>query len=195
MVNKGEDSGKEVSQDVPAPTQDTLPTRAELFREYELCQANARSLESQLWQTAGVIGFAAIGTLVSVAGQSLHWFVVLIIGFIVVSASYMWRAMARRWWSVQHAFYMRMRHIETILGLYQTRYVDFLDDPDRLDSTPLNDTFKSEIRSRSRKDDKGGAAHARTGVRRTLESLHYFVKAAWIAYFVWIKVSACIVQP
>ena len=195
MVNKGEDSGKEVSQDVPAPTQDTLPTRAELFREYELCQANARSLESQLWQTAGVIGFAAIGTLVSVAGQSLHWFVVLIIGFIVVSASYMWRAMARRWWSVQHAFYMRMRHIETILGLYQTRYVDFLDDPDRLDSTPLNDTFKSEIRSRSRKDDKGGEAHARTGGRRTLERLPYFVTAAWIAYFVWIKVSACIVQP
>ena len=179
--------------DDPHPNQST---RAELLKEYELCQANARGLDAQIWQTAGVLGFLAIGGLGAVAGQSLSVPVVIIIGLLVSTMSHLWLRMARRWWSVQHAFFMRMRHIEATLGLYQVRYVGFLDNIDGLDATPLSETFKAEIRARSHKRDDGGKAHEKEGVRRTLEKLPCLDSAAWFLYGLW-RIIACAVgwQP
>ncbi len=48
--------------------------------------------------------------------------------FLIAIAALVWWYMARRWWSVQHAKFCRMRHIEERLGVaYQVQYLDYLD--------------------------------------------------------------------
>src|SRR5262245_46466370 len=77
-----------------------------LWREYEICQKAAQTLESIIWQTSGVIGIGSIGTLVLVVNRpdkdQPSWRVALIIGLSIFLLSIIWLFMARRWWSIQH---------------------------------------------------------------------------------------------
>jgi hypothetical protein len=50
------------------------------------------------------------------------------VGVLVNVAACIWWHMARRWWSIQHVKFLRMRHIEESIGLYQTRYLRYLDE-------------------------------------------------------------------
>ncbi len=163
----------------------TQPNRDELLKEYELCQASARALETQIWQTGGAVGFGSIGSLILVAEHELPWLAVLSIGFVVVSATFIWMKMAMRWWSVQHAFFLRMRHLESQLGLFQTRYLDFLDNPDHLDNALLDPVWAEDIRARSRKRDGNTKAHERTGVRQALSCFPWVVMLGWVGLFAW----------
>ena len=99
-----------------------------LLKEYELCQASAQRLESTIWQTFAVIGVVSIATLVAVAKAPPDIVVAVIVGVFVIGTTFVWWFMARRWWSIQHAAFLRMQHIEECIGsLYQQRYVKYLD--------------------------------------------------------------------
>lgn len=163
----------------------THPTRDEFLKEYELCQNSARALETQIWGTAGAMAFGALGSLIAVAGQDSPWPAVLSIGFVVVSTIFIWQRMALRWWSVQHAFFLRMRHLESQLGLFQTRYLDFLDNPDHLVNASLDPVWADDIRARSHKRDGKRKAHERTGVRQALSLFPWMVMLGWIGLFAW----------
>ena len=100
-----------------------------LLKEYELCQSSAQRLELTIWQTFAAIGVVSIATLVAVAKAPPDTVVAVVIGFLVIATTWIWWCMARRWWSIQHATFLRMRHIEECIGsLYQMRYVKYLDE-------------------------------------------------------------------
>ncbi|OFW64866.1 MAG: hypothetical protein A2Y74_09225 [Actinobacteria bacterium RBG_13_63_9] len=99
-----------------------------LLKEYELCQSSAQSLEATVWQSAGLIGLVSIGTLALMATSTPSVVPALAVGSLSTASSIMWWAMAKRWWSIQHAKFRRMRHIEaTFQTPGQMHYISFLD--------------------------------------------------------------------
>lgn len=114
------------------PKQDeSLPTRDELFREYELCQKATQDVESKIWTTGGIIGIAALATIsylaqtkISTLEQALQ---ICSIGTVTILVLWIWWDISRRWWDIQHITFMRMRDIEEKLGIYQCRYISFID--------------------------------------------------------------------
>lgn len=108
--------------------EDLTPRREQLLlKEYELCQDSAYKLESTIWQTSAAIGIGSIGSLVLLVRAQPPWLGALAIGILVNYAAWIWWHMARRWWSIQHAKFRRMRHIEQILHFHQVSYLDYLD--------------------------------------------------------------------
>ncbi len=106
------------------------PDKEALLKEYELCQNSAQSLETPIWQTSAAIGIGSIGSLILVATaeRPLPLIPTIIIGAFVCLGSYMWLFIAKRWWSIQHTNYLRMRHIEEDLKVIcQTRYIEYRD--------------------------------------------------------------------
>ncbi len=101
--------------------------KEQLLREYELCQEAAQSIESTIWRASAAVGIGSVGTLVLVVNQGFNWFTVAIVGGFVIGLNLIWWKMAGRWWSIQHTKFYRMRHIEESIGLYQTRYLHYLD--------------------------------------------------------------------
>jgi hypothetical protein len=100
-----------------------------LLNEYNLCQSSAQALEATIWQSAGLIGLVGIGTLTLVATSEAALLPTILVGAFSTAGSIIWWRMAKRWWSIEHAKFRRMRHIESILGLPgQMHYVSFLDD-------------------------------------------------------------------
>src|SRR3972149_11973155 len=118
---------------MPVKSTLTYPTRDDLWKEYESCQKSAQSLEAVLWQTNAGLGLGSIGTIVLIFNhtkdEQLPWQVILALGSFFLAVTIIWLFMARRWWSIQHAFFIRMRHIEEDLSTYQTRYIHYLDNP------------------------------------------------------------------
>jgi hypothetical protein len=173
-------------------TKESYPTRAELLREYELCQNNAHNLESRIWQTGTAIGIGSIGFLIVVANhrttEQPPWQVAAIIGILIFLMSLMWWYMARRWWSIQHAFFMRMRHIEEELGLYHARYIQYLDDPDSLSNSGLLDKYINEVRERATKQRGIVKVHQRKGIQEILALLPIAILLSWVIYTWWLFV-------
>jgi hypothetical protein len=144
-----------------------------LLKEYELCQEDTQALETTIWQTCGAIGLAATGALTLLVTSDKDWRVFATVGFLVVGMTLIWWGMARRWWSIQHIKFMRMRHIEAELGLYQYRYVAYADSPGSLSESGL---------SLQQLEDIAGYKHyQRTGVQAVLAWLPWLVAAAWVA--------------
>jgi hypothetical protein len=170
--------------------EENKPSRAELLKEYELCQADAQDLESTVWRTGAVIGIGSIGTLIVVANHPSQgqppWQVAAIIGALVFLTSIIWWYIARRWWSIQHAFFMRMRHIEEQLGLYQARYIQYLDDPSKLPSSGLPSEHADEIRRRAKRREGLLRVHQRRGIQGTLMFLPVVILIPWAVYTCWL---------
>lgn len=171
-------------------TEEGKPSRAELLREYEWCQSDARGLESTIWQTGTAIGVGSTGTLILVANHPIQkqppWQVAAIVAALVILMSILWLGLARRWWSIQHAFYARMRHIEEELGLYQTRYVMYLDDPRKLADSGLPSAHAEEIRERAKKRGFPFRPHQRRGVQGILVFLPILILLPWAVYVWWL---------
>ena len=184
-----------------------------LWREYEACQKAAQNLESIIWQTSGVIGIGSVGTLILVANHPTKdqpsWWVALIIGLSIFLFSIIWLFMARRWWSIQHAFFIRMRHIEERLNIYATRYLHYLDNPYALPESRLPKRQRQELRNRAeqrglfRRAAPSGAGgttwlrnrteqrelfrpHQRAGIQRFLIFLPVIILIAWVSYVVFL---------
>jgi hypothetical protein len=168
---------------------DPQPTTDALLKEYELCQKAAQGLEATIWQTSGAMGIGLIGTLILVANRVENeqppWQVAVVIGLFVSLISFVWLFMAGRWWSVQHAYFIRMRHIEEQLGLYAVRYLHFLDNPSALAGSGLCEEHASELVNRARQG-RILPTHQRLGVRRILRPLPFIVLITWAIYTAWL---------
>jgi hypothetical protein len=99
-----------------------------LVQEYKICQEEASRLESNIWQTAALLGVGSVVGIVTLAGESIRAEARLsataVVAIFVVVASLVWWRFARRWWSIQDLKFERMRDIEKQIGFRQTILVD-----------------------------------------------------------------------
>lgn len=165
-----------------------------LQKEYEWCQGSAQSLESTIWQTSAVIGLGTIASFIAVVPQnSLGWKEILATGILINSAFWIWWTMARRWWSIQQAYFIRMRHIEEDLkGIYKMRYVHYLDNPSALRESQLSRVRKKELYDRAHKRVLEGtfSVHQRKGLQDFVWILPLANTLIWLLYFIWKLVTA-----
>ena len=111
------------------------------------------------------------------------WYVACLIAPIVLILSGFWWLAARRWWSVQHAMFMRMRHIEKRLGMHSMNYVRYLDDAKYMPKTGLNQEEKREIAWRRDKDILPFIKdHQKRGVQEFVWIFPFFMFLVWLIY-------------
>jgi hypothetical protein len=108
------------------------PTKEMLFKEYDICIKEASRLEANIWQTAALfsigsgVGFSYFlkEFLISKGDYIKLGLSVSLFAFLVIIISLVWWRMARRWWSIQHLKYERIRKIEDNLGFSQVTMVN-----------------------------------------------------------------------
>ncbi len=104
-----------------------------LLEEYKLCQEKAKSLENNIWQTAVILGVGSVAGIAVAIGDfrtysALKPLISLIIGLLAIGFLIAWITFANRWWSIQQAVLLRMRHIERQTNFRMNLYVQYLDD-------------------------------------------------------------------
>lgn len=160
------------------------PTDDQLLKEYEFCQNKAQSMEVTIWQTSAVIGIGLSGTFIysgtRTIDNQLPWQIALIIGFFISLLTILWWFTSRRWWSIQHAMFLRMRHIEDELGLKSNNYIKFLDHPENIPSETLPEYQVAEIKNCAQK--KPCLGHQKYGVQQVLRFFPWLVCLSWLAY-------------
>lgn len=175
-------------------TKQSNPSREELLKEYEFCQDSAQSMESTIWQTGaamslGLIGLLLINILRGATDQP-PWYLACLVGPFLAAIASVWWLVARRWWSVQHAMFMRMRHIERQLGLHSVWYVQYLDDPGTIPASGLNEAEMEDLRKRSASHDRLGIKrHQHWGVQASLWLLPVVLISAWACYAFVLMIS------
>ncbi len=100
-----------------------------LLKEYELCQDHTKHIENNIWATSSIIGLGSMTSLLLSNLKDIDRFSVVLIGVFLVIAVWIWWGAAKRWWDIQHATFMRMRHIEEEIHLYQMRYIEYFNEP------------------------------------------------------------------
>ncbi len=164
-----------------------------LIKEYELCQKSAHDLDVTIWQTSTAFGLGIIGTFILVANhpanQQPPFMIAMLIFIFSFFLSLVWLAMARRWWSIQHSIFIRMRHIEEDLGLYKVRYLAYLDDPAPLPINGLSQTRLTELNDRRTRNRFGIPVHQRWGVQDSTMLIPFLVILCWAIYLIWLSLN------
>jgi hypothetical protein len=165
----------------------TEPSREELLKEYEFCQKAAQSMESTIWQTAAAMSIGLVGSFLLVtlraADDQPPWYVACLVGPFMTVIALIWLLIARRWWSVQHSMFMRMRHIEKRLGIHSTWYLQYLDHPELLQDSGLSAEEIASLAKRSTTRDRIGIRrHQHWGVQATLWLLPVVLLVGWAIY-------------
>jgi hypothetical protein len=107
------------------------PEKEHLLEEYKICHEAASDMSDHIWRTATVFTVGSITGILLLARESPispdpdPW-LTLIVSILAIGILSTWWRLARRWWSVQHTMFLRMRHIEYQLGLGASLYVDYL---------------------------------------------------------------------
>ena len=154
-----------------------------LSKEYEWCQDAKQKLETTIWQTSATIGTGLIGVFALTAGRDVSQETACIIGAFTFAVSIIWWFMARRWWSIQQANIIRMQHIESKLGIYRERYVDYLDNPNHLSKSGLPPEQVTELRNRAKeKQYVLLPVHQRGGIQELLLLFFVLNALAWVLY-------------
>ena len=184
-------------------------TKEILLKEYELCQNTTQRLESTIWQSGAAMAFGLIGTLVLVGkeGEEMPWFPALMIGILVCSAILIWFFMARRWWSVQHMYFLRMRHIEQELGIHAARYVWYLTNQETIAHSDLQISQQHDLESHAERLFFENAPELFKSIRdkRRLRIRHlqrlgsrsfiwvfpWIVLVVWVWYLWWLGTQDC----
>jgi len=166
-----------------------------LFREYELCQSYANSIESSIWQAGSVLGIGSIGTIIVLlikdTKPELH--VICGIGFLIIWLISIWRKISDRWLSIQHAKYFRMREIESELKcVFTQRYIVYLNDyvkKRRYRNIYTSHINKYEISNDKKKNlDKFAIKedYSIFGTRFYSKFFLYFIYSSWIIFAIYI---------
>lgn len=182
-----------MSHEETGMTEDDKLDNELLLKEYELCQKAAQSLETIIWQTSATIGIGSIGAFILMANHTedkpLPWIATCVIGLLVSSASWVWFLMARRWWSIQQANFLRMRHIEERLPIFhRARYVNYLDDPDLLLKCNLPPNQQNEIRAQANERRYLKCllpSHQKLGIQSVIWFIPFIITVAWGIYLVY----------
>lgn len=101
--------------------EDTTDRQIPLIEEYKLCDKRTARLEGYIWQTAALFGVGSVVGLVAAANEIstsqnsvvISTAIAAIFGIVV---SLVWWRFARRWWSIQHLMFERMREIDREVG-------------------------------------------------------------------------------
>ena len=145
-------------------------------------------MESTIWQTSAAIGIGLSGTFLYFGTRTIDnqppWQIALIIGVFISLLIVMWWFTARRWWSIQHAMFMRMRHIENELSLHSLNYIQYLDRPEIIPSDKLPEYQRSEIKERACKRECLG--HQRYGVQQVLRFFPWLACLSWLAFTMFL---------
>jgi len=144
-------------------------------------------MESIIWQTAGAMSIGLISPFFIVAlrpqPEQPPWYVPCAIGLLVFLFSCLWWLIARRWWSVQHAMFIRMRHIEQQLGLHAVSYVMYLDHPETIPEGVLSAAQVTDLKKRvDERDFLCIKSHQHLGVQDTLRYLPILLSLSWLFY-------------
>ena len=160
------------------PTSTTKPSRQELLKEYEFCQNTDQNMEKTIWQTGAAMSLGLIAPILVVVlrpseEQPIWYFACLAWPFMAGFVG-LWWLMARRWWSVQHAMILRMRHSERKLGVHSHSYIQYLDHTNLLSEAKLSKREVAEIRNRSKSRDRFGIRrHQHWGARLPFGAFRY----------------------
>lgn len=100
-----------------------------LLEEYKLCQNTVTRLEETVWKTSTAMGLGSFGSLVALISlkERPNQSSIFILGLLVFFTSLIWWFMAKRWWNIQHATFLRMKHIEEDLHFLQISYIYYKD--------------------------------------------------------------------
>ena len=101
-------------------------TKEYFLKEYELCQQSVERLDSNIWKTSGFMGIGVIGTLVLLFSK-IQILDNILLGWLIIALVVIWWSMSKRWWDIQHIIFLRMSHIEEILGFRQIKYIRYKD--------------------------------------------------------------------
>lgn len=158
-----------------------------LLKEYEFSQSTAESMESVIWQSSTVIGLGLIGSFAIVALRGADsqppWYVACLTGPTLFMLSLIWWLVARRWWSVQHAMFMRMRHSEKRLGIHSLNYIRYLDDASLMPASGLNEAETQELNARREKRILLGIKnHQKRGVQEFIWIFPILLLVIWLVY-------------
>jgi len=151
-----------------------------LLKEYETCQSHINTLGTQNWQSAGI--FLAANALITGFVFSLkphdwgNFAAVLATGIAFIFIFYFWKLWLKRQKFAQLALYVRMREIETELGMWKNWYA-FLPDELNSDEKVYQSTLpkdKKEIIKYLRKH------YAKAAGYEGLERIAIIVMSSWI---------------
>ena len=81
---------------------------------------------------------------------------------------------------MQHAIYIRMRHIEEDINFYKVRYLHYLDNPSELSNSGLAEDRIKELEDRTKK----WGVHQRKGIQSVIWLLPVSIMVTW-GYYVW----------
>jgi hypothetical protein len=102
-----------------------------LFKEYDICRKEALQLETNIWKTAAIFSIGSgVGLtyflkeyLIFKGNANQIGLVVFLFGSFSIIVSLVWWRIVKRWWSIQHIKYERMRELEKLLGFRQCSMV------------------------------------------------------------------------
>ncbi len=147
-----------------------------ITKEYLSCQETTQKIETTIWSTSTAIGIGSLAPLIALMlTEKIESIPALIIGLLVTFISSIWYSMATRWWDIQHTTFLRMKHLEEILGLYQVRYIYYRDG--KIDLEPNETTLKKQF-IYELKGHQTTKFHLR-GVKKWLRLLPWFISISW----------------
>lgn len=102
-----------------------------LLKEYETTRLAFNQVEGNVWQSAAIFIFLSLGGISALFSINKHdwgsFFAVASIAFISISILIIWYQAAKRWWGLEGVLLFRMREIESKLGMWANRYLQYLD--------------------------------------------------------------------
>ncbi len=109
------------------------PLPDDLLEEYKICQEKTTSLSGNIWKTAIAFGIGSIAGIITLAKSSqsfpenLRPWLLIVLSLLAAMVLLVWKRFAYRWWSIQHAMFRRMEHIERMSKLRTDLYIGYLD--------------------------------------------------------------------
>ena len=106
-----------------------------LIEEYKSCDELSKHIDKMIWQLASVVfpialaGFAVFGLISTHTSDQFFVVVPLAIGSMALLI--IWDKLSDQWADYQKLTYIRMREIETVLGLWHYRYAYFIRDSEK----------------------------------------------------------------
>lgn len=158
-----------------------------LLKEYELCQQATASIDASIWQTSSVIGVGSVAAFALVIGKETPWVLALLVGILSSSLVFIWWMAAKRWWDIQHTKFMRMRHIESRLGILQNRYIAHRDSQTEIQVAELggDKTAENQLEELNQFEDARAAKRfPRMGVQKWFRLFPFLNVALWLALIV-----------
>jgi len=186
------------------------PLSTDLLEEYNVCQEKAASLTDNIWKTALILGVGSIAGIVNLSGKStisddLRPWLSPVVSLFAVGILVVWWRLARRWWSIGHAMFRRMEHIERQSQLRTNLYVRYLNQ--LADKMP--DCQEEELVKFATKDEEAtldqpfldkkliedlyrlSRNYEHRGIQPMMEFVIKINIAAWVAFF-FLQIAPCI---